>query len=144
MGQYFMAVNLDKKEYVCPWCLGGVAKFWEWCVNPQAGVLPYLLRKSNESGGGDIDPDEVKHAGRWAGDRIVLVGDYDGSKLYDRARKGYKNISIEVAKEFNEFVGHPNLELPAKECTACKAKGDMEKYRKLLIDAGVIPGAPRP
>ena len=28
MGQYFKAINLDKKEYVCPWCLGGGAKLW--------------------------------------------------------------------------------------------------------------------
>jgi len=122
MGQYFMAVNLDKKEYVCPWCLGGVAKFWEWCVNPQAGIFPYLLRKSNESGGGDIDPDRVKYAGRWAGDRVVLIGDYDSSGLYEKVRTEYKNISAETASEFNKLVGCQALKLKAKICSSCKRR----------------------
>lgn len=54
MGQYFKAVNLDRHEYVCPWCLGGGAKFWEWAANPQGAIFTLLLRKSNDTGGGDI------------------------------------------------------------------------------------------
>ena len=61
MGQYFKAVNVSKKEYVDPWYLG-VAKLWEWCVNKEAGLFPYLLRKSNESGGGDIRNPDAKYA----------------------------------------------------------------------------------
>lgn len=103
MGQYFKLVNLDKKEYVDPWDIGGLAKLWEWCVNPQAGVLPFLLRKSNESGGGDIHR-EYQTAGRWAGDRVVLVGDYDASKLYDEAEEKFANISEQLVKDYNDFV----------------------------------------
>jgi hypothetical protein len=44
MGQYFMPVNTTKKEYVRSWDIGGFAKLWEWCVNSQAGIFPYLLR----------------------------------------------------------------------------------------------------
>lgn len=56
MGQYFRAINLTKREFVCPWCIGGVAKLWEWAVNPQqAGIFALLLRKSTGSGGGDYD-----------------------------------------------------------------------------------------
>jgi len=131
MGQYFIAVNLDKREYICPWCLGGLAKLWEWCVNPQAGIFPYLLRKSDESGGGDIDPHTVKYAGRWAGDRVVLIGDYDSSGLYEKVRTEYKNISAETASEFNKLVGCRTLELKAKECNACKAEKDTKKDKKL-------------
>lgn len=82
MGQYFRAVNLDKKEFVDPWAIGGVAKLIEWCANNQAGIFPFLLRQSNEGGGGDIQK-EYATAGRWAGDRITLVGDYDESKLWE-------------------------------------------------------------
>ena len=32
MGQYFRLLNYDKREYVDPWDLGGVAKLWEWCA----------------------------------------------------------------------------------------------------------------
>lgn len=80
------------------------AKFWEWGANAE-GLLPlFLTRQSNESGGGDIDPAEFPNAGRWAGDRIVLVGDYDKSKLYDKVEtEGWKNIWCEIHNEFMKF-----------------------------------------
>ncbi len=53
MGQYFKAVNLDKREVVCLWCLDGGAKLWEWAANPQGSIFTLLLRKSTGSGGGD-------------------------------------------------------------------------------------------
>ena len=92
MGQYFKAVNLKKREYVCPWCLGGVAKLWEWSANPWGAVFPLLLRKSTEGGGGDYhgptyETDKTVIAGRWAGDPVVLVGDYDDSKLWDKLHR---------------------------------------------------------
>ncbi|MDB5392139.1 MAG: hypothetical protein JWM11_7785 [Planctomycetaceae bacterium] len=48
MGQYFAAVNTDKKEFVCPWCIGGGAKLWEWAANPTGAIFTLLLRKSDE------------------------------------------------------------------------------------------------
>jgi len=110
MGQYFILVNLDKREYVHPHRIGGVAKFWEWCVNRQAGILPFLLRKSSEGGGGDIHF-ESKYAGRWAGNRVVLVGDYDESGLYDKAKQSYKEISRGLVKDYNKFINYPEKEL---------------------------------
>jgi hypothetical protein len=104
MGQYFMAVNVTKKEYVRPWDIGGGAKLWEWCVNHTAGIFPYLLRKSNEGGGGDIRLENPQFAGRWAGDEVYLVGDYDESDLYKIAQSEYHNISRELATEYNQFV----------------------------------------
>ena len=106
MGQYFRLINYDKQEYVDPWDLGGVAKLWEWCANNQCRILPFLLRKSNSSGGGDIELDNnYETAGRWAGDKIALVGDYDDSRDFHRAEKKFANISKQVAKEFNNFIG---------------------------------------
>jgi len=104
MGQYFRAVNLTKKEYVCPWEIGGIAKLWEWCVNNQAGIFPFLLRKSSDGGGGDIQK-EYETAGRWAGDRIVLIGDYDASKLWDKLEcDGWTDISEQLVKDYNDFI----------------------------------------
>ncbi len=104
MGQYFIIVNLDKKEYIHPHKLNTGAKLWEIAVNPIAGVFPFLLRKSSETGGGDIEKN-YKNAGRWAGDRIVVVGDYDNSGLYDKAEEEFKEISEEIKEEIEDFLG---------------------------------------
>lgn len=88
MGQYFKLVNLDKREVVNPWDIGGGAKFWEWLYNPQAAVCVWLLRQSDGDGGGDISAEERSRyttLGRWAGDCITLIGDYDSNKLYQEA-----------------------------------------------------------
>jgi hypothetical protein len=116
MGQYFKLVNVDKKEVVDPWALGGTAKFWEWIANPHGRVLLWLLRQSSEGGGGDIDErDEYTTLGRWAGDRVTLVGDYDASGLYQASKtkdehgdaiffSDYVDITAVVRDEFNQAV----------------------------------------
>jgi len=48
MGQYFIIVNLDKKEYVEPTLL----KLWEICVNDDIKVLAWLLATNNPDGTG--------------------------------------------------------------------------------------------
>lgn len=53
MGQYFKAINIDKQEFVCPWCISGGAKLWEWGANPQGAVFMLLPRQSSATGGGD-------------------------------------------------------------------------------------------
>ncbi len=104
MGQYFILVNLDKEEYIDPHKFTAGAKLWEICVNSTSGILPFLLRKSSDIGsGGDIKKN-YKSAGRWAGDRIVVVGDYDDSGIYCKAKLHFKEISEEVLAEFWDFV----------------------------------------
>lgn len=100
-------VNLDKKKYVASdWDKKATvsAKFWEWGANAE-GVLPlFLMRQSDEGGGGDIDTANFPNAGRWAGDRVVLVGDYDESGLYQKVdSKDWKNIWPAIHNEFQRF-----------------------------------------
>jgi len=114
MGQYFLLVNLDKREYVCPICIGGLMKLWEWCVGRQSGVIPFLLRKSSETGGGDIRR-SYETAGRWAGDRIVLIGDYDESGLFNEAYDEYKDISAKLLEEYNDFVEEDEYKLKPED-----------------------------
>jgi hypothetical protein len=117
MGQYFRAVNLTKREYVDPWDIGGGAKLWEWCANSYAGIFPYLLRQSSEGGGGDLDiaeGSEASFAGRWAGDGVYLVGDYDESQLFDYANKHFTNISFDLVRDYNQFIGLDELKLKAR------------------------------
>lgn len=111
MGQYFMAVNRSKKEYVTAWEIGGLAKLWEWCANPIAGIFPYLLRQSDNSGGGDVDPSQTMYAGRWAGDEVYLVGDYDSSLLFQQATTQYTSIAEGLVQEYNRFIVHKALKL---------------------------------
>lgn len=121
MGQYHLAVNHDRREYACPWCLGGTAKLWEWCAQPIAAIFPYLLRKSSGTGGGDVaDPEHAEYAGRWAGDRVELVGDYDESGDFQRAFAEYTNISPQLAAEYNGFMGMEDRELAIGLCGSCR------------------------
>lgn len=106
MGQYHVIVNLDKKEVVYPHALGCGLKLWEQIANhPSTGeALIILLACSNGRGGGDFADDPM--IGRWAGDRIAVVGDYaedtdlapehKAESIY--GSKSYKDISLKVAK----------------------------------------------
>lgn len=65
MGQYFVLVNEDKQEFVSAWTVGGSAKFYEWLWNHPARLLVWLLRRSTETGGGDVAySDEYETLGR--------------------------------------------------------------------------------
>ena len=103
MGQYYKLVNTDKQVVVAR-DMRGTDKFFEWLYNNQARDLVWLLRQSSEGGGGDIpDPHRYATLGRWAGDRISLVGDYDESDLYVQS-EGYQNISASLLAEYNRAV----------------------------------------
>lgn len=152
MGQYFKAINTSKKEVVCPWCLGGVAKLWEWAANPWGAVFTLLLRKSSGSGGGDymgptpqtldataMSSDEIAETiargvlkegvpsgipsdsvvGRWAGDEVYLIGDYDESGLYEESRK-YRNISRELVDVWNDFIDIDTMKLRFNRDCSCQ------------------------
>jgi hypothetical protein len=152
MGQYFKAVNVTKKEVVCPWCLSGFAKLWEWAANPWGAVFTLLLRKSSGSGGGDYggpttelldvteqSPEQIMETiargvlkegapcgiprdsvvGRWAGDEVHLVGDYDSSKLYQESR-GFRNISEELVEVWNSFIDMDDMRLTYNPKCSCK------------------------
>lgn len=106
MGQYWRPVNLDKKECLDPHALGCGLKLCEQLANsPGVGSALIILTAAmpEPRGGGDLDLDRNWHGperkfpehnatpgpmpddypavaartiGRWAGDRIALVGDY--------------------------------------------------------------------
>lgn len=113
IGQYWYVVNLDKREFVSPHKLGAGMKLIEQLgAHPGTGgaLLVLLAAMPENRGGGDFDLDQNWHGpertleehsispgpmpedyptvarrtiGRWAGDRIALVGDYaeDGDLL---------------------------------------------------------------
>lgn len=85
MGQYHYAVNLDKREFIHPHKLGCGLKLVEQLGGKggTGSALVVLLAASSGRGGGDFQSDNWSAkenpegiVGRWAGDRIALVGDY--------------------------------------------------------------------
>jgi hypothetical protein len=83
MGQYYKIVNLDKGQYLKPHNFGQGAKLLEF-GSSGSGImlgLAVLLADGNGRGGGDLNDDKLKPrlkklVGSWAGDRIVVTGDY--------------------------------------------------------------------
>jgi hypothetical protein len=82
MGQYWITVNLDKREFVHPHKLGNGLKLIEQLgSHPGVGsaLIALCAAMPEGRGGGDFRVTHVhgeKVVGRWAGDRIALVGAY--------------------------------------------------------------------
>ncbi len=101
MGQYHFICNIDRQEYLHPHDLGDGLKLMEFGASGDGAMLALavLLAEQNKGGargGGDLHPwtggpgyegREVEQTGdedrlmsdivgRWAGDRIAIIGDY--------------------------------------------------------------------
>ncbi|WP_343566248.1 hypothetical protein [Sphingobacterium sp.] len=74
MGQYFKAVNLDKKEFVTPNDYGSGLKLMEhsWILNPMVNAIVMA----------------ISPAGNWYKDHLVWAGDYMDKGLYMKGLKG--------------------------------------------------------
>lgn len=53
--------------------------------------------------------------GRWAGDRIALVGDYDASGLWDESH-AFGNVTEELVAAWNDFIELPDFHLEYNPC----------------------------
>lgn len=84
MGQYYLIVNLDKKEYIHPHAFGDGLKLMEFGASGTGAMcaLAILLASSNGRGGGDLNSTHPA-IGAWSGDRIVIAGDYDDEGRFD-------------------------------------------------------------
>ncbi len=108
MGQYFVVVNLDRREFL----RFGAGKLREIVGCRDFGVLGYLLATDNVDGTVVGFMDEWEWFGRWCGDRIALVGDYaeDAKNFmkvgvsYEDVLEGFRDISDEVLREFYRFL----------------------------------------
>jgi len=109
MGQYYLIANIDKKEYIHPHKFDDGMKLMEFgqsCSGTLTG-LTILLADGNGRGGGDIDSDDPI-IGSWAGDRIVITGDYadprkflTGQEIIDYQEK-YKEEEAEDRQKYME------------------------------------------
>jgi hypothetical protein len=106
MGQYYKIVNIKKKQYIKPDTFGDGSKLMEFSMSA-SGVLAglaILLADGNGRGGGDLHS-ENDIIGSWAGDNIVVAGDYAdagkfvkeaGQNLYEVASNEGEDISVKV------------------------------------------------
>lgn len=81
MGQYHYVVNLDKRQYLHPHTFGQGLKLMEFGSDGGGTMLALavLLAGDNGRGGGDFhEPGSGLRelVGSWAGDRVVIAGDY--------------------------------------------------------------------
>jgi len=115
MGQYYVIANIDKKQVIKPMDFDDGAKLMEFVCSSD-GVLAglgILLADGNGRGGGDLRSDNPI-IGSWAGDRIVIAGDYaDEGKfvespndtLYDVTKYSFENISSKVKAALKDDEG---------------------------------------
>jgi hypothetical protein len=106
MGQYYRIVNIKKKQYISPYKFGDGSKLMEFSMSANGVLagLAILLADGNGRGGGDLNSDNPI-VGSWAGDNIVIAGDYaDAGKwikdpdtnLYSVANNEGEDISVKV------------------------------------------------
>jgi hypothetical protein len=107
MGQYHILANLDNFEFVKPSDMGAGSKQYEHTFyNGDLAHAMYLLTMTSpERGGGDWPITLM--SGRWAGCRVVILGDYteDGDLPdFPNASTLYKRISYEGVNITPEVV----------------------------------------
>jgi hypothetical protein len=133
-------VNIDKREYLHPHKFGAGLKLVEFSGQGNSIMqgLAILLAHSNDRGGGDLRcsekniPEELTSlVGSWAGDRIVVAGDYDDDWLFvPEDLKG----KVTTWEEKDEDTGE------VKECKEIfgkrkNAAGEWEDYGETLYSA---------
>ena len=125
MGQYHVTVNLTKREFINPHGLGCGLKLWEQ-IDTRAGVptaLVALLACSNGRGAGDLDeyPESPDVVGRWAGDRVAVVGDY--AEDADLRPEDHAALIYSLCSSYEDRVAQPDAKAEV-------LKG-MEPYRDI-------------
>ena len=122
MGQYYKIVNVKKKQYITPHTFGDGAKLMEFSMSANGVLagLAILLADGNGRGGGDLNSENTI-VGSWAGDNIVVAGDYadDGKWV----KEGDKNLYA-VADEQGEDISIKVLD------ALCDDRYYFEEFRK--------------
>jgi hypothetical protein len=111
MGQYFIVVNLTKKQYISPHDFGDDAKLQDFGLSSHGtmSALAVLLASSNGRGGGDLDSN-LPIIGSWAGDQIAIVGDYDLPNRFG-ILAGEKPVIVQVgSKKGDTWTVNPDYQ----------------------------------
>ena len=126
MGQYYVIVNLDKREYLYPHRCGDGLKLLEF--GSSAGgtmtALAVLLADGNGRGGGDLHSTN-RIIGSWSGDRIVIAGDYADP---GRFTGDPSETSTDLAESEFEEVSRKVLRAMADDCYLARAMKEARRW----------------
>jgi hypothetical protein len=106
MGQYYKIVNIKKKQYITPYTFGDGAKLMEFSMSANGVLagLAILLADGNGRGGGDLHS-ENDIVGSWAGDNIVVAGDYaDEGKFVKETSRNLYNVASNEGEDISVKV----------------------------------------
>ena len=111
MGQYHKVYNLDKREFIHAHDIDNGLKLLEQCGpsdEPTTSDAVWLLL-ANSNGRGSGDAPKHPMVGRWAGDRLVVQGDYAGAEdaayLPEDVSEKCTNISSDVKQMLRAVFG---------------------------------------
>ncbi len=96
MGQYWKVFNLDKKEMLVPSKFDDGRKFGEFAYSGSGTMtaLATLLAAPSAMGAGGGDDSRSEWTGRWIGDRVVIIGDYNEDPEYKGVYGGEEFFDI--------------------------------------------------
>jgi hypothetical protein len=109
MGQYYLICNLDKHQFLHPQHCGDGLKLTEFGCSGMGTLmaLTALLADGNGQGSGDLQS-RSEIIGSWAGNRIVIAGDYADqerfpidapySGLYEWASAEWLDVSYQAMR----------------------------------------------
>lgn len=106
MGQYHYVVNIDKKQYVHPHRFDDGLKLLEFGSSGGGTMqaVAMLLAADSGRGGGDFGSEDPL-VGSWAGDRIVIAGDYgDVGRFVPDQERNLHEIAADEYEDISERV----------------------------------------
>ena len=146
MGQYYKVVNVDKKQYLHPHRFGDGLKLLEFGCGSEGTMtgLAVLLADGNGRGGGDLHADDPI-IGSWAGDRIVIAGDYADPNIdqysaqdlaaYRKIKGVFEEASeapnlFKIASELYEDISYKVANVLKKDAYIARNLAEREKLFK--------------
>ena len=104
MGQYWIPVNLDKKEFVHPHKLGSGLKLWEMLAAQYVGsaliVLTAAYREHRD--GGDLDLEENWHCDMNDNGHHLIDIDKIEKMLWDAYKNGIEKRGEQLLEEIED------------------------------------------
>lgn len=144
MVQSFKAVNLDKREFVCPWCMNEGATLRQWTAGHHSGIFTLLMSESS------LDCQDTDRSPSYviaSADRRVIIAEVShksifkeepptpsaGSSLIGRwagdrvcllgdesdlwhELPSYTNITEQVVRGWNDYLSGENAQVEFRHC----------------------------